>query len=313
MEADGGACHASRRRAMPTPGVYAFEEIDENVSLMPLAARRVLDAVGRKLSLEAWLSLPVGDRRQIVMAGAGERVDASVCTLIEAATPRPSSVPPVPEPDAGAVPPAVAASLGPTRQIDDQRWRLLRPLDRYVLAKYVEKPESLARAYAEMNGVKLTHITRTGDAHMIDVAEKNETRRRASASACVRTTGEVIAAVLSGRVPKGDVLAVARVAGILAAKRTPELVPLCHPVRTTGASIEFESDLERGEIRVRATVEAVDRTGVEMEAMVAASIASLTVYDMIKSADRWAAIDRVRLDEKSGGKSGDVARPPERR
>jgi cyclic pyranopterin phosphate synthase len=148
---------------------------------------------------------------------------------------------------------------------------------------------------------------------MVDVAGKDESRRRAVASACVRTTGEVIDAVVSGRVAKGDVLAAARVAGILAAKRTAELVPLCHPVRTTSAAIEFESDVARGELRVRATVEAVDRTGVEMEAMVAASVASLTVYDMIKSADRWAAIDRLRLDEKSGGKSGDVSRPPERR
>jgi cyclic pyranopterin phosphate synthase len=108
------------------------------------------------------------------------------------------------------------------------------------------------------------------------------------------------------------VLAVARVAGILAAKRTPELVPLCHPVRTTGAVVELELDAAAGEVRVRATVEAVDRTGVEMEAMVAASIASLTVYDMIKSVDRWATIEGVRLEAKSGGKSGDVTRPAKR-
>jgi cyclic pyranopterin phosphate synthase len=118
--------------------------------------------------------------------------------------------------------------------------------------------------------------------------------------------------VLGGAAPKGDVLAAARIAGILAAKRTAELIPLCHPVRTTRAAVEFEADVEQGEVRVRATIEAVDRTGVEMEALVAAGVASLTLYDMIKSADRWATIDGLRLDSKSGGKSGDVQRPPER-
>ena len=107
-------------------------------------------------------------------------------------------------------------------------------------------------------------------------------------------------------------LAVARVAGILAAKRTAELIPLCHPVRTTHAAVDFEVQAELGEVRVRATIEALDRTGVEMEAMVAASIAALTIYDMVKSADRWAVVELVRLEEKSGGKSGDVARPQER-
>ena len=127
--------------------------------------------------------------------------------------------------------------------------------------------------------------------------------------ATLRRAGDGLAA---GTLAKGDVLAVARVAGILAAKRTPELVPLCHPVRTTSAAVELELDAAKGEVRVRATVEAVDRTGVEMEAMVAASVASLTVYDMIKSADRWATIEGVRLESKSGGKSGAVTRPGER-
>jgi cyclic pyranopterin phosphate synthase len=99
----------------------------------------------------------------------------------------------------------------------------------------------------------------------------------------------------------------------MASKRTPELVPLCHPVHTTRAAVDFVADAARGEVLVRATVEALDRTGVEMEAMVAASVAALTVYDMIKSADRWATIDQMRLEEKSGGKSGPVVRPPEAR
>ncbi len=147
---------------------------------------------------------------------------------------------------------------------------------------------------------------------MVHVGDKSETSRRAVASARVRTTRQTVEAIAAEEPrPKGDVLAVARTAGILAVKRTPELVPLCHPVRTTAAAVELELDAAAGEVRVRATVDAVDRTGVEMEAMVAASIASLTVYDMIKSADRWATIDGVRLEEKSGGKSGEVTRPAE--
>jgi molybdenum cofactor biosynthesis protein MoaC len=144
---------------------------------------------------------------------------------------------------------------------------------------------------------------------MVDVGDKAVTHRRAVATACVRTTREVIEAIASRGLPKGDVLAAARVAGILAAKNTAQLIPLCHPIQTTSAALDFEPDAPRGELRVRASIEAVDRTGVEMEAMVAATIASLTVYDMIKSADRWASVEAVRLEEKSGGKSGTQTRP----
>jgi cyclic pyranopterin phosphate synthase len=155
----------------------------------------------------------------------------------------------------------------------------------------------------------LTHLTPEGRAHMVDISAKNVSARRAIASARIRTTPAVVGAVGLGSLPKGDVVTVARVAGLLAAKRTPELIPLCHPVQTTGATIDFDLDGVKGEVRVRASVEAVDRTGVEMEAMVAASVAALTIYDMIKSADRWASIESVRLEEKSGGKSGDLRRP----
>jgi cyclic pyranopterin phosphate synthase len=148
---------------------------------------------------------------------------------------------------------------------------------------------------------------------MVDVGAKATTARKAVASARVRTTQDVVASVSGARAAKGDVLGAARLAGILAAKRTPELIPLCHPVQTTHAAIDFEMDLASGHIVIRATVEAVDRTGVEMEAMTAAAVASLTVYDMIKSADRWATIETVQLESKSGGKSGALSRPPERR
>ena len=176
--------------------------------------------------------------------------------------------------------------------------------------KSLKSVDKLGLAYDEILGPPvLTHLTSAGEAHMVDVGDKAPTRRRAVASALVRTTRVVIDTIAAGGAAKGDVLAVARVAGILAAKRASELIPLCHPVQTTHAAVDFDLDAALGEVRVRATVEAFDRTGVEMEAMVAASLASLTIYDMIKSADRWASIDAVRLEAKSGGKSGSVARP----
>jgi cyclic pyranopterin phosphate synthase len=159
---------------------------------------------------------------------------------------------------------------------------------------------------------RLSHLDASGAAHMVDVGAKVATARRAVATAWVKTTHEVVDAVVSARAAKGDVLAAARVAGILAAKKTAELIPLCHPVQTTRAAVSFEPDKVNARIRVTATVEAVDRTGVEMEALLAATVASLTIYDMIKGVDRWASIEGIRLEEKSGGKSGPLSRPPTR-
>ena len=292
------------------PGVYEFEGIDEGLPYIPLAARRVLDALGRKLPLDAWLGLSLADRRRIVEAGAGPSVDERVATLVDPAAI--ASIQPPGEPDPSTPPAAVVAALGASRPLDAARWVILGALDRYALLKCAAKPEKLARAYDEIVAPGrggLTHLTPRGEAHMVDVGAKPVTARRAVASACVRTTREVVELVAAGGAAKGDVIAAARIAGILASKRTPELVPLCHPVQTTRAAVDIETDAAGGQILVRATVEAVDRTGVEMEAMVAASVASLTVYDMIKAADRWATIERVRLEEKSGGKSGAVKRP----
>jgi cyclic pyranopterin phosphate synthase len=297
---------------MLNPAVYEFERIDDALPLVPLAARRALDVLGRKLSLEGWLSLSIEDRRCIVRAGAAECVDRNAAPVVDGATPPPTRERAHSDPDENVPPRELVDALGASRPIDDARWQALRPLDRYALLKVASKPERLALAYDHIVGIALTHLSGTGEVRMVDVGRKSETIRIARASACVRTTSAVIEAIATGRASKGDVLAAARVAGILAAKRTPELVPLCHPVRTTHAAIDFEPDAERGEMRVQAIIEAVDRTGVEMEAMVAASVAALTVYDMIKSADRWATIDAVRLESKSGGKSGGVQRPPER-
>ncbi len=294
---------------MANAGVYGFEAIDETLPYVPIAARRVLDALGRKLSLEGWLSLSLTDRWRLVHAGVDERVREDAATVVDRAVPPAAHVEAVIEPAAGSPSSELLAALGPSRPLAD-RWPALHPLDRYALTKYAARPDKLAGAYDEIAGAaRLSHVTSAGQAHMVDVGAKAPTARRAVASACVRTTPAVIEAIASGGVPKGDVLAVARIAGILAAKRTPELIPLCHPVQTTRAVVDFEAHPSSGELRVRATIEAVDRTGVEMEAMVAASVASLTVYDMIKSADRWASVDAVRLETKSGGKSGEIARP----
>jgi cyclic pyranopterin phosphate synthase len=293
--------------------VYAFEAIDETLPYMPLAARRVLDVLGCRLSLEGWLSLPVEERWRVARAGAAERVGPELITLIDCAVPKAARIDSATEPDPGSPPQELAAALGSSRPLAEAGWRALRPLDRYALVKCAHKHEKLGRAYDEITSKPhFSHLTSDGEAFMVDVGRKVPTARRAVASACVRTTRSVVEAIASRRTPKGDVLAAARIAGILASKRTPELIPLCHPVQTTRAGIDFEPDVVRGELRVRATIEAVDRTGVEVEAMVAASVASLTVYDMIKSADRWASVEAVRLEAKSGGKSGDLKRPSDR-
>lgn len=292
--------------------VYAFEAIDPTLPLLPLAARRLLDANGRKLSLEGWLSLPIDDRRAIVRAGAQDDArpgESELSELLARAVPPASAAPSVEEPSAARVPPPLAEALGAARPLDDARWQALDALDRYALVKCSAKADRLGSAYDEIVGVRLTHVSESGGARMVAVGGKPATARRAVASARVRTTPDVVRAIDDRGVAKGDVLGAARIAGIMAAKRTADLIPLCHPVQTTNATVDFELDAPRGELRVVAIVDAVDRTGVEMEAMVAASIASLTIYDMIKSADRWAAIEEVRLERKAGGKSGDVTRP----
>ena len=152
----------------------------------------------------------------------------------------------------------------------------------------------------------LTHLDAEGKARMVDVGEKAPTRRVAIASACVRTRPDVIRRIADGIVPKGDVLATARIAGILAAKRTAELIPLCHPLPLDFVYVEFE--LGEATITIHTKAATTARTGVEMEALTAATIAALTVYDMCKAMDRAMVIESVRLEEKSGGKSGPYVR-----
>ncbi len=155
---------------------------------------------------------------------------------------------------------------------------------------------------------EFTHFNAQGRAAMVDVSAKDETLREATAAGCVRLNAETYEKVLAGQMKKGDVLAVAQVAGIMAAKKNAELIPMCHPIPLTGVDIRFETDDEQKLIRIFATVRCRGVTGVEMEALTAVSVAALTVYDMCKAVQRDIVIDNIRLLEKSGGKSGHYVR-----
>jgi len=155
----------------------------------------------------------------------------------------------------------------------------------------------------------LTHFDAQGKAHMVDVAAKVETHRLARATGTIRMLPATLALIATGSAAKGDVLGIARVAAIQGAKRTAELVPLCHPIALTRVGVEFELVEAAGEVRCTAEVETVGRTGVEMEALTAVQVGLLTIYDMCKAADRGMVIAEVRLLEKRGGKSGNWTAP----
>ena len=154
---------------------------------------------------------------------------------------------------------------------------------------------------------KLTHLDEQGAARMVDVSDKPVGEREATAEALIVLSPEAFAAIVSGNAPKGDVLAAARIAGIMAAKKTPELIPLCHAIPLAKAEIAFEMLTDKNAIRILATAKTTAQTGVEMEALTAACVAALTIYDMIKAVDKSAVIESVRLLTKSGGKSGPYA------
>jgi cyclic pyranopterin phosphate synthase len=158
--------------------------------------------------------------------------------------------------------------------------------------------------------VELTHVDTAGAARMVDVTGKEPTARTAVATGTLRTTAEVIDLLHSDGLPKGDALATARIAGIMGAKRTPDLVPLCHPIALSGVTLDLEAD--GAEVRIRATVRTTDRTGVEMEALTAVAVAGLTLHDMVKAVDPAAVLDGVRVERKEGGKTGTWNRPEDR-
>lgn len=155
--------------------------------------------------------------------------------------------------------------------------------------------------------MELSHLDDSGAAHMVDVTNKDVSKRTAVAAGTVLTRPDVVALIASGGLPKGDALATARVAGILAAKRTPDLIPLCHQLALTGVDVDF--DVRDDAVGITATVRSTDRTGVEMEALTAVSVAALTLYDMIKAVDPAARIDNIHVVRKEGGKTGLWERP----
>jgi cyclic pyranopterin phosphate synthase len=156
----------------------------------------------------------------------------------------------------------------------------------------------------------LTHFDATGQAHMVDVAAKPATHRVAVAQGRITMNAATLAIILEGSAKKGDVLGIARIAGIMAAKKTSELIPLCHPLALTRVAIDFSPDISSASITCQATVETVGPTGVEMEALTAVQVALLTIYDMCKAADRGMTMTDIRLLEKHGGKSGSFIATP---
>jgi cyclic pyranopterin monophosphate synthase len=291
--------------------LYSFDGIDASLDLVPLAARRALDRAGFKPSLEGWRALPLEVRREIVAAGEDKAVD--VAGVEHALSAR--SIPrlqPTGDPDALSVPNDLRAAYGEARPISDALWLSLSPLDRYALVKVAARPreDRLAASYAEIVGHSAvsTHLAPAGGARMVDVSQKPASLRQAVAETRVTMSREAFERVARQDVPKGDVLGTARLAGIMAAKRTAELIPLCHPLALTKLALALELDASKHAISVRATVEAFDRTGVEMEALTAVSVAALTVYDMLKGIDRSMEIGPTRLLEKSGGRTGDFSR-----
>lgn len=155
---------------------------------------------------------------------------------------------------------------------------------------------------------KLNHFDATGQAHMVDVSPKSETARRAVATGCIKVSPEVYTVIVQGTAQKGDVLGVARLAGIMAAKKTSDLIPLCHPLPITGCSVDFTLLPAEYTIKATATTKITGRTGVEMEALCAVSTALLTIYDMCKALDKGMEITDIHLEEKDGGKSGSYRR-----
>lgn len=286
--------------------VFDFEQT-EGLALLPLAARRALDVAGQKLSLAGWQGLSLDRRRGLVEAGSLDPVPVeAVLGLVAGADPPPTPRPVRGDPPVDALPEALAGLLGPGRPLPLARWASLRALDRYAF-RHLASPGREAQLWAlfdELGAPRPTHLDERGEARMVDVGPKPATARRAVASARVTMAPATLAAITEGGAPKGDAFGVARVAGIQGAKRTHELIPLCHAVALTRVAVSFEVDAGRGEVRVVVTADAFDRTGVEMEAMTGASVAALTLYDMVKGMERGVTLGPVQLELKEGGRSG---------
>lgn len=311
--------------------VFSFEveQVGPDLDLMPLAARRALDHSGLHLPLEGWRSLTIEERKRLVQAGAQRDVDVlAVTQIVGHAKPPARTTDAVVDP----TPEFLPVGLSSKRGMDTDRWRTLSGLERYVLAhaaqsaikrgnarilttaldavlSQAQAPPSTRRpnTLVDMKPIS-THLGPTGDVRMVDVADKPPTRRLGVATSRLRMRAETIDRLLRGDTPKGEVLATARIAGIMAAKRTPDIIPMCHGIALSHVEVQIDIDKPSSTANITARAEAVDRTGVEMEAMVAASIAALTMYDMLKGIDREMVVEQVMLVEKSGGRSGHFRR-----
>jgi cyclic pyranopterin phosphate synthase len=301
---------AMLRRASPSPQKVP-PGTDPEVSAPPEALVRALEPT-RGLDPKSWSRLRALDRyalshtyRRAVARSSfsllGEAFDSIVASAAAgqphgppSSRPRPASMHPPPSPPAGRSPlripspaPMRAPAFAPRPRTDDE----LTPRGQVMIESSLS-----------------THLSAAGEVRMVGVGEKVKTARRAVAAGSVLMKPETVERIMQHDAPKGEVLATARIAGIMAAKRTPELIPLCHGIALTKVTVDIEVDVDGSKVDVIATAEAVDRTGVEMEAMVAVSVACLTIYDMLKSKDREMLITDVRLLEKSGGKSGHFVR-----
>ena len=288
--------------------LYRFDAVDERLELVPLAARRALDRSGLKLSLDGWKSLSLDQRTSIAEAGSRPVIDVEqVRSAASGARPPATLIDALDDPPADAIPEALVRAYAASGPLDLALWTSLEPIDRYALAKVAARgrPERLAAAYAEIIGhsAASTHLAPAGGVRMIDVGQKNVTRRRAVAESSLVMNEEAWSRLVRADAPKGDVLGAARLAGIMAAKRTSELIPLCHAIKLTRVDVAIEALAAERRLRFECSAEAVDQTGVEMEALVAASVAALTAYDMLKAFDRAMTIGPTRLLAKSGGRT----------
>lgn len=293
--------------------LFRFDGVGATFDLVPLAARRALDHAGCKLSLEGFRSLPLSEREALTELGALASVDiARVRALAQQAKPPAQDMPAVGDPAALSPHAEVLAAYGAERPIPAASWSALSPLERYALLKVArgKNRERLEQAYAEVIGSSAfsSHVAPQGGVRMVSVGGKEPSLRRAEAYSCVSMNTDAFERASRHDAPKGDVLGTARVAAIMAAKRTSDLIPLCHPLSLTKVDVQLTLDAARRAVDVAVVVECFDRTGVEMEALTAASVAALTVYDMLKAFDRGMEIGPTRLTQKSGGRSGDYRR-----
>jgi len=299
--------------------LYSFDVDGETLEQLPLAARRALDHAGRKLSLAGWTSLAEGDRRSLVRIGSVSPVDLdALARVLRRARPAPTSCDATGDPSRDAPPARLVEIYAEHGRLSSAIWTSLSDLDRYALEKVARRPNSerLANAYAEIIGHTQvsTHLRAQGGVQMVNVGTKAITERRAEAESRVSMNRDAFALLSNNAVPKGDVLATARIAAIMAAKRTSELIPLCHALPITFVAVELRLEPASQSVHISTTVETRGQTGVEMEALVAATHAALTVYDMLKGVDRAMSIGPTRLLAKSGGASGSFVAdeaPPE--